>query len=198
MKASQYFELLWLLAGSMARGASNHPQVLLGPAYLPPQKLQCSENLSSTLSNLSTQLTTILANGSSPFGNFTGNASSVSISIVNTCQKNPLFAFQSTSKELNISAGGTTKVTSDSIFRIGSISKLLTVYAFLLNDGFAHWDRPVTDYVPELRKDVLSQINISKVDQVMWEDISLGSLASFMSGVGRDCKISQILSRAWS
>lgn len=191
MKSLQFSGLLCLSAGIMAQGATNRPQVLLGPVYLPPQGLQSIETLSSTLSDLSSQLKTTLAHGSSIFGNFTGNGNSVSVSIVSTSQEKALFTFQSTSKALNVSAGGTTNVTGNSIFRIGSISKLLTVYAFLLNDGFTFWDRPITDYVPELRKDAVSQGNLSQVDDVIWEEISLGSLASFMSGIGRDCKLYQ-------
>jgi hypothetical protein len=173
----------------MAQSAREHPQLLLGPVFPPPDMLQPSESFFSATSQLSSQLETILASGSSPFGNFTPNASSVSISIVGTSREGPLFNFHSTSSSLNSSAGSTTIVTGDSIFRIGSISKLFTVYALLLNDGLAHWDSPITDFVPELREDVNSHGNGSDVDHVKWEEVTLGSLASFMSGIGRDCEM---------
>ena len=189
MRTSRSFQTLCLLTTVMAQSAREHPQLLLGPVFLAPNMLQPSESFSSTTSQLSSQLKTILASGSSPFGNFTPDASSVSISIVGASRESPLFNFHSTSSFLNLTAGSTTNVTGNSVFRIGSISKLFTVYAFLLNGGLAHWDRPITDFVPELRKDVKSHGNGSNVDHVKWEEVTLGSLASFMSGIGRDCKM---------
>ena len=75
------------------------------------------------------------------------------------------------------------------MFRIGSISKLFTVYTFLLHGGLELWQQPVTDYVPELRQAALESINSSNLDSVRWEEVTLGSLASHMSGIGRDCEL---------
>ena len=37
------------------------------------------------------------------------------------------------------------------MYRIASISKLLTVYTLLLEIGDKYWDRAITDFIPELR-----------------------------------------------
>jgi hypothetical protein len=188
MRPSGSLQTLCLFAAVTAQSSAlEHPQILLGPVFPPPQMLKTSQTFSSMVSHLSAQLKDNLATGSTPFGNFTPNASSASISILSTSQETPLFSFHFTSSALNSSAGGTTNVTGDSIFRIGSISKLFTVYTFLLNGGIAHWNRPVTDYVPELREDARTHGN-AEVDHVAWEEVTLGSLASSMSGVGRDCE----------
>ncbi len=70
--------------------------------------------------------------------------------MISTAAETPIFDFQFTGLVLNTDEG--TKASGDSIFRIGSISKLLTVYAHLLNGGLSLWENPVTDYVPELRQ----------------------------------------------
>lgn len=38
-----------------------------------------------------------------------------------------------------------------SILHIGSISKLLTVYILLVEIEEAYWERPVMDFLPELK-----------------------------------------------
>ena len=40
--------------------------------------------------------------------------------------------------------------TDETVYRVGSISKLLFLYTFLVEVGHAHWHRPITDFVPEL------------------------------------------------
>ena len=126
--------------------------------------------------------------GKSTLGSFTPNVSSVSISMTSTAQELPIFEFNLTGSHLNASAGGVEKVSVDTVFRIGSISKLFTVYAFLLHNGLELWQRPITDYVPELAR--LSQHSCAAwdLDSVRWEEVTLGSLASHMSGIGRDCE----------
>ena len=39
----------------------------------------------------------------------------------------------------------------DTVYRIASISKLLTVYTLLLEIGDKYWGRAITDFIPELR-----------------------------------------------
>lgn len=81
-------------------------------------------------------------------------------------------------------SGGGSSVDANTLYRIGSISKLLTVYSILAKLGDQYWDEPVTKYVPEL-----ADANGSDaVDDVDWSEVTLGALASQMSGIGRDCK----------
>jgi CubicO group peptidase (beta-lactamase class C family) len=72
-----------------------------------------------------------------------------------------------------------TEVTGDTIFRAGSLSKVVTAYASLLQQN-GKWDDPITDWVPELRDD--------GEGTVLWSEITLGSLASHLSGLIMDCK----------
>lgn len=82
---------------------------------------------------------------------------------------------------------GVDKIDSDSVFRIASVSKLFPVLAILKLKGVS-LDDAVTEYVPELKKlndEAREQNAIWAVD---WDDITIGSLASHMSGVAADCE----------
>jgi hypothetical protein len=184
------FSITLLAAVLFAQGAvygsmSNH-HLLLGPTFPPPRLLITNDNFLFASSQLSSQLRSSLEQGKTPFGNLTPGASSVSISMTSTAQESTIFDFNFTGSSLNVSAGGTDQVSGDSVFRIGSISKLLTVYAFLLNDGMAHWGKPVTNYVPEICQAAQRWRNNSELDYVRWEEVTLGDLASHMSGISRD------------
>ena len=177
-----------LVAKSVVTHASSDPSLLLGPVFPAPRHLSTNFGFLAAGSQLSSALRNSLIQGKTPFGNFTPNVSSVSISMTSTAQELPIFAFNLTGSHLNASAGGVEKVSVDTVFRIGSISKLFTVYAFLLHNGLELWQRPITDYVPELAR--LSQHSCAAwdLDSVRWEEVTLGSLASHMSGIGRDCE----------
>jgi hypothetical protein len=90
------------------------------------------------------------------------------------------YSHQASAPAMNESfpAGG---ITDETIFRIGSVSKLYTVYSILTHAGGVDvLDHPVIQYLPELkgnsRDDPLSKI--------AWEDVTLGTLASHMAGTG--------------
>lgn len=188
MRLSTNLQTLTLVTSSMAMGALASSPTLLGHIYPPPQHLNTNFGFLSTGTQLSSLLQSTLSQGQSPFGNFTPNISSVSISMTSTAQEFSIFEFNYTASHLNATAGGTERVSADSVFRIGSISKLFTVYAFLLHGGLGLWERSVTEFVPELREASQNDVCISDLDYVRWEEVSLGSLASQMAGIGRDCE----------
>lgn len=116
---------------------------LLGPIYGPPTGLLTSAVSNTWASRLSGTLNEVLQSGHSEFGDFEANTSSVSITILSTenDENAPFFDFQYTSPFLNHSAGGTNHITKNSIYRIGSISKLFTAYTFLVGYGWESWDQ---------------------------------------------------------
>lgn len=79
-----------------------------------------------------------------------------------------------------------TQVDENTVFRIGSASKLWTVFTFLASAGEASLYDPVTKWVPELQTAAVGADDA--VDFVRWEDVTIQELASHLSGVGRDCK----------
>jgi CubicO group peptidase (beta-lactamase class C family) len=64
------------------------------------------------------------------------------------------------------------------IFRIGSVSKIHTVYAILAVAGMEIFEHPVTKYLPELARDDVPG------DRIVWNEVTVGALASQMGGTG--------------
>ncbi len=73
---------------------------------------------------------------------------------------------------------------ANSIYRIGSVSKIFTSYTYLIELGFTHWFDPVTKWVPELA--ATAKANNDTVNFVQWEDVTLADLLSHMSGIGKE------------
>lgn len=95
-----------------------------------------------------------------------------------TSSDTPIYEQYNTAPYLNSS-----NVGPDTLFRIHSISKVMTVYTIISKLGHRYWDEPVTKYVPELDT-VPRRDGIGSPD---WSEVTLGSLASQMSGISRDC-----------
>lgn len=80
---------------------------------------------------------------------------------------------------------GVEKVDSDTIYRVGSVSKLWTVYLYLLAAGDQTWNDPITKFIPELQEMTQMQ-KLDPTSDVDWESITVGALASHLAGIGRD------------
>uniref|UniRef100_L2FTV4 Uncharacterized protein n=1 Tax=Colletotrichum fructicola (strain Nara gc5) TaxID=1213859 RepID=L2FTV4_COLFN len=77
--------------------------------------------------------------------------------------------------------GLTAGVLNDqTIGRIGSVSKLFTVYAIIAKAGIEVFSHPVTKYLPEL----LGNSSGDPLKHVRWEDITVGALAAQQAGSG--------------
>ena len=95
---------------------------------------------------------------------------------------------------LNTTSGGTTKVDADTVYRIGSISKTVTVLELLLHEGKVSFDDPVTMYIPELAAITAISGVANEINEPLWAEITVGSLTSYLSGIGRDCEFHRVLS----
>ena len=82
---------------------------------------------------------------------------------------------------------GTTKADANSIYRIGSISKILTLYMWLINDGDKKFNHPITDFIPQLAQDEVQQ---DYYVAPRWDEITVNDLAMFLAGFARNCKCS--------
>jgi CubicO group peptidase (beta-lactamase class C family) len=88
---------------------------------------------------------------------------------------------------------GAAVVNGDTVYRIASITKLVTVYALLVQQRRINLDDPVTKYVPELAAAAASDKAARKatglfdgVAKVRWDQITVRSLACQLSGVARE------------
>ncbi|KAK4870333.1 hypothetical protein LT330_005387 [Penicillium expansum] len=94
--------------------------------------------------------------------------------------ESPLFDYYHTANGL--SPNGTNSVGPDTVFRIGSISKLFTVYQLLLHGGHDLLNEPISRYLDDLPAD--NGYNTSPT--VKWDEIEVGALAGQMGGILRD------------
>ncbi|KAI1275611.1 beta-lactamase/transpeptidase-like protein [Xylaria sp. FL0933] len=86
---------------------------------------------------------------------------------------------------------GVPKVERDSTFRLGSVSKVFTVWSFLIEVGDERLNDPITKYVPELTNSSCAegtnpQELYNDIDHVRWDEVTLAQLASHAAGIPRD------------
>jgi len=74
------------------------------------------------------------------------------VGVFDASSPSALFSYQYTAPTLRNGTQGVQAVTEDSVYRIGSLSKLITAYTFLLAAGPKYWEYPVTKFLPELRE----------------------------------------------
>jgi CubicO group peptidase (beta-lactamase class C family) len=75
-------------------------------------------------------------------------------------------------------------VDGDSVYRIASTSKLITVFLLLLRAGESIFNDKVIEYLPELK------------GEAHWDDITIGSLAGYLGGITSECKCSDLRVRS--
>lgn len=113
------------------------------------------------------------------------NRTAVSVAVKSIHDSSPLFELHHTPPTLD--PRGVKKVDGNSVYRLGSISKIFPVLALLKLDGVGLDDK-VTKYLPELRA-LGDQATVrDAVSQVEWDEITLGALASHLGGIGADCE----------
>ena len=107
------------------------------------------------------------------------NAKNTSFAIHLTSSKETLWQSYHTAPVLgNYTDSEPTPVTGDTVFRIASCSKVFTVYALLI-EAEIQLDDPITNYLPELAD------GGGEMMPVKWDEITIRSLASQLSGIGR-------------
>ena len=187
------FVLISLIASALSLSLKpQYPCPLLGPDFLAPKNLPSSPVIRSALDSLTKLLNASLTSGITSHGQVQLNTTSFSISIFSTSdypESSHLFQCHRSSPTLAKATSGVNTVDANSIYRIGSVSKLFTVYTFLVESGYTHWLDPVTKWVPELAAaaEANHETHWDSIDHVQWQDITLGDLASQMSGIRRDC-----------
>ncbi|RYO79049.1 hypothetical protein DL766_009728 [Monosporascus sp. MC13-8B] len=78
----------------------------------------------------------------------------------------------------------------ETLYRIGSVSKVVSVYTTLAELGDRHWNDPLTKHIPKLAR--LKVRN--PVYDVDWSEVTLGALASHMGGISRDYALGDLSS----
>ncbi|KAI0010462.1 beta-lactamase/transpeptidase-like protein [Xylariaceae sp. FL0662B] len=186
MHSLHSFYLSTALAAAAVSADSYLPCPLLR-AYVPPPTIdKASEEVASLTRDFTAVFDQLVQTGKSDdFGEVTPNTTSFSVVLFtgdkDTAEDPVLFEYQHTAAAVKASEN----VTVDSRFPVGTLTQLFTVYAWLAEIGDGEWNTLITNFLPELKH----AKNISSFDgvpQVNWDEITIGALASQMSGLARD------------
>ncbi|KAI9847188.1 MAG: hypothetical protein M1837_003051 [Sclerophora amabilis] len=183
---------LYLLAFTSSvpysRAENAGPCPLLGPDVPPPFSPSASNNVARAKQDLAALIQAALQ-GATKDVQLDPNNTSFSIDVYSLHEKESLFTYHYSAPALADPKEGVAEVNSDTIYRIASVSKLFTVYTYLVAVGDTSLSSPVTNYVPELADYAAKHaedLQTNDIDYVDWRSITIGALASQMSGVFRD------------
>ncbi|KAI0150684.1 beta-lactamase/transpeptidase-like protein [Xylariaceae sp. FL1272] len=148
---------------------------LEGPVFPKPRQLATSDAIKSAVANLT-----------STFDKITDGAAeySFALEVFSAHDPSALFSIYHTAPNLaSKTSTGVKTIDANTVFRLGSLTKVYTIYTFLINAGDKLWNEPITKYVPELanlanRSDPVLYTN--------WDDVTIGGLATQMTGIPRD------------
>ncbi|KAK2813609.1 hypothetical protein FQN50_000004 [Emmonsiellopsis sp. PD_5] len=171
---------------------------LLGPIYPPTTDLSASEPWHAASDSLKASFDSIShpqkKNGSkkdTPPSPLDPNTTSFAVQIFSADEADDktLFEYYFSSPVLEKGKAGVKKVDENTVFRIGSASKLWTALLLLKEAGDGDFiNRPVGEYVPELRRAAENATTRGEdaVDFVRWADVTVGELMSHAAGLVRD------------
>jgi hypothetical protein len=131
---SLFYGPSWILLGTCAAQTSTKICPLLGPAFPMPSGLSSNEQFQAAANSFDAGLTTALETGISTNGVHPYNATTFSIGMISTSEKDLIYQRHYTDPSVRDSIVGTQNVDADSIYRLGSISKLLTAYLLFIRD----------------------------------------------------------------
>ena len=128
-----------------------------------------------------------LAGGSEDFGPITPNTTSFSVVLfsgaTNATDDSIFYSYHYTAPK----AKKGVKVADGTVFALGSLTQLFTVYTWLTEMGIETWSDPITKYLPEL-KSAARGGNMT----VDWDGVTIEALTSHMAGIARDSKACQL------
>ncbi len=157
-----------LLLSSYLPAPSNAFQdcLLLGAKFTAPQKPSTDPSITAAKFSLAQQLQRGLQNGS------IASKSSFSLDIFSTNEAHSIFSYHNSAPSVPNSTTGVKKVDANTVYRVGSITKLFTVLVFLVGAGDARFNDPITRYIPELLAPNKARNSqpYSPTDQGSWSD----------------------------
>ncbi|KAL4792670.1 beta-lactamase/transpeptidase-like protein [Aspergillus venezuelensis] len=183
------FILLFILAASVA-ATPTLTCPLAGPVFLAPKSVIDSTAFRNATADFTNELKKILrpANGTE-YTAIDPDLTSFTVQVYSAHDQKPLFEYYNTATSARNNTIGVNRVDENTVFRVGSVSKLWAVLVLLMESGDSALHEPVYKYIPELEaiveeskwNDTLSD----DIDNVRWEEITIGELASQMAGLER-------------
>jgi hypothetical protein len=161
---------------------------LYGPLFPRPTKLLQDATIKAVAATLDNVFFEHIDNDTS-----TGSERySYAVEVFTGSEDKPLWSHYWTAPSLkNFNSTGVSKVDSNTVFRLGSVTKIFTVLAFLATVGDGIWNDPITKHLPEIEEIARNNTSGNPILTTDWESITVGSLASQTSGLIRDCRLLQ-------
>ena len=125
-----------------------------------------------------------IRSGTTRYGDAYYNESTFSIGVFSAHDDGLLYQKHHTDSTVANSSAGVHSVDANTVYRLGSTSKVFTVLTFLAQVGDRRFGDPVTDHLPELLTPVATA---GGGTSPKWDKITLGDLASLLAGIVRDC-----------
>lgn len=168
---------------------------LLGPVYPPPRHASRSLALAKAKNEVVGAFQKFVHGAETPGASvFDPNTTSISLEVFAAGDSSPLLYTSYTATSVRDGTRGVRKVDEDTVFRIGSCSKLWTIFLLLIENGDASFQEPIAKYIPELR-DAAKELKHNATERedginiMHWNEVTVGELASQLAGLTRDCMI---------
>ncbi|KAK2848511.1 hypothetical protein FQN49_005655 [Arthroderma sp. PD_2] len=183
---ARFFTLLCCILCLVSSSLSFTPCPLLGLAF-PEFTLDTSSKvLVSALEDLTASFDELVYKGNGSHGEIDPNTTSFSLSLFSTSKGDAsdqpfFFDYHYTAPALKSHPVG-----KDSIYRIGGLTEVFTIWTILIEAGDRIWNTPATEHIPELA-DTVNHTGAKQdpVSYVNWEAVTVGQLASHMAGISR-------------
>lgn len=188
--------IVLLTATSAVASFDTQPCPLYGQNYPAPTGLATSKYVEAAAQSVLNQLLKA-KNETTAYGPLDTTTTAFSVDFYSLEGEDTLFSYHYLPAQLlDQRTVGVEEVNSDTIYRVGSVSKLWTVYLYLLAAGDQTWNDPITNFIPELQEIAQTQESDPTSD-VNWKSITIGALASHLAGIGRDPTRAAALSKVF-
>lgn len=118
------------------------------------------------------------------------NGTAVSIGVTSAREDKPLLDLHFTPPAGSLN--GTSKVDRNTVYRVGSISKVYAAFILMKLTNKLRWSDPVTKYVPELLELYNGQEK-SAITAVDWNEVTIEALLSHLGNIPANCKTMKML-----
>lgn len=175
---------LLLVLCTVSLASAVNPCPLLGPIYPPPTDLSHDATFNAALQNITATIQDAVNSDKL-------SSDSISMQIFHGSDSGSLMSLSYTADAINTTLG-VSRVDENTVFRIGSTSKLWTMLLMLIEKGPTRLQDPIAQYIPELRQAAVelarnSSMRQDGIDFTKWNEVTIGELATHLAGIARDC-----------
>jgi CubicO group peptidase (beta-lactamase class C family) len=167
----------------------NGPCPLLGPDVPAPTSPSSSNAIRQAKQDLTQRLNQALHTATA-YGKLDAETNSFALNVWSLHEPDTLYNYSHIGTALPRPSSGVSTIDEDTILRIGSLSKLFTVYTYLMTAGDLSWNDPITKYIPELEAYMAKNKGALEagdaIDVIQWDQITIGALAGQLGGVPRE------------